>query len=127
MKYYKAMTTKYDYFSKNEVAKYELLTERERNKRVPYISDCYFETVDIPAKATYKVMGRRFEKAIEVFKWYNTEIDKSMATPFKEWLRKHNIRYETSGAYTMTHFEIYTDTIGVKLINNAIDRIYGRG
>lgn len=61
MKYYKALTNKYDYFNKYEIIKDELLTEKERNTKVRYIPDEYFEIVEISKKKTFFSFGVRFE------------------------------------------------------------------
>lgn len=61
MMYYRARCDAYDYFSENGVVLNELLTKREREKRVPYIQDCVFEPVHISQRNTYKSFGARFE------------------------------------------------------------------
>ena len=61
MKYYRAIADAYDYFNKNGIVENELLTEKERNSRVRYISDYYFTVVDIPKNKTFKNFGVRFE------------------------------------------------------------------
>lgn len=40
-------------------------------------------------------------------KWYNIELEKKHVDRFKEYLTNQNITFETSGAYNLTHFEIY--------------------
>lgn len=61
MKYYRARRDAYDYFNKNGVVPYELLTERERNTRVRYLKDDVFEVVDVKKTNTYISFGVRFE------------------------------------------------------------------
>lgn len=61
MKFYKVVKDGYDYFNKNAVIKNELLTERERNTKVRYLSDDYFEPVEVSKKGTYYSFGVRFE------------------------------------------------------------------
>lgn len=61
MLYYRAKRGAYDYFTKNSVVLNELLTKREREKRVPYIQDCVFEPVHISKRNTYMFFGVRFE------------------------------------------------------------------
>lgn len=61
MLYYRAKRDAYDYFTKNGVVLNELLTKREREKRVPYIQDCVFEPVHISQRNIYMSFGVRFE------------------------------------------------------------------
>lgn len=61
MKYYRARMDAYDYLSKDGVVPYELLTERERKTRVPYLKDSVFEIVTINKFNTYKCFGVRFQ------------------------------------------------------------------
>ena len=61
MKYYKAKQDCYDYFNKFNVAKWELLTERERNILARYINDDKFEIVNIKKSNTFTSFGCRFE------------------------------------------------------------------
>lgn len=60
MKYYQALKDSYDYFSKNAIVRGELLTERERNKKVPYIADSYFRIIDLSRKNIFVSFGVRF-------------------------------------------------------------------
>lgn len=61
MKYYKAVRDAYDYFNKNGVVENELLTEKERNRKVPYISDYVFNIVEISKNKTFFNFGVRLE------------------------------------------------------------------
>ena len=60
MKFYKVLEEKHDYFTGNTAVKNELLTEKERNSKFRYISDCYFEIVEISKKKTFWNFGCRF-------------------------------------------------------------------
>ena len=62
MLYYKAIKDGYDYFNKNSIIKNELLTAKERNSRVRYLSDSYFEIIEIPKTKVFWSFGARFEK-----------------------------------------------------------------
>lgn len=61
MTYFKAKADAYDYFSKRGVVAGELLTAKERNSLVRYLSDDLFETVVIPKSKTFSSFGVRFE------------------------------------------------------------------
>lgn len=61
MKYYKVKKDIYDYFSKHAVIENELLTEKERNRKCPYLSDNVFEIVNIPKTKIFWNFGVRFE------------------------------------------------------------------
>lgn len=62
MLYYKAIKDGYDYFNKNSIIKNELLTVKERNSRVRYLSDSYFEIIEITKTKVFWSFGARFEK-----------------------------------------------------------------
>ena len=61
MTYFKAKTDAYDYFSHRGVIAGELLTVKERERLVPYLHDCLFETVIIPKSKTFTSFGVRKE------------------------------------------------------------------
>lgn len=61
MKYFRAKKDAYDYFSKRGIVENELLTEKERNRYVPYLHDCLFEQIDISKRDTYTMFGCRFQ------------------------------------------------------------------
>lgn len=61
MKYYRAISERADYFNHYFTKPGELFTERERNSKVRYITDFWFEVVNISAKKTQIIDGRRFE------------------------------------------------------------------
>ena len=61
MLYYKALDEKYDYFTGNALILGELVTPRERNTKFRYISDEYFQIVDVSKKKTFWNFGARFE------------------------------------------------------------------
>ena len=63
-------------------------------------------------------------------KWYNVEVSNEVGMAridnFKAWMHAHDVKFETSEAGTMAHFEILTDEPGGALVNGAIDEIlYG--
>ena len=62
MLYYKAIKDGYDYFNKNTLIKNELLTTKERNSRVRYLPDSYFQIIEIPKSRVFWSFGARFEK-----------------------------------------------------------------
>ena len=62
MLYYKAVKDGYDYFNKNGIIKNELLTARERNSKVRYLPDDYFQIIEIPKSNVFCSFGTRFEK-----------------------------------------------------------------
>lgn len=62
MLYYKAVKDAYDYFNKNGIIKNELLTTRERNSKVQYLPDSYFQIIEIPKSKVFWSFGTRFEK-----------------------------------------------------------------
>lgn len=61
MKYYRATKDAYDYLNKHGVVENELLTEKERNSRVRYLSDSVFHIVEINKNKTFMSFGVRFE------------------------------------------------------------------
>lgn len=61
MKYYRAKKDAYDYFSKLGIVENELLTEKERNRYVPYLQDCLFEEIEISRNDTFINFGVRFQ------------------------------------------------------------------
>ena len=63
MKYYRVRSERADWFSHYFTKVDELFTEKERNSKVRYITDVWFEVVNIPQKKTQIVDGRRFEIA----------------------------------------------------------------
>lgn len=62
MLYYKAIKDAYDYFSKNAIIKNELLTTKERNSKVRYLPESYFQIIEIPKSRVFWSFGARFEK-----------------------------------------------------------------
>lgn len=63
MRYYQVVKDGYDYFSKNAVVEGELLTLRERNRLVPYLSNDHFREIEIPRKYTVFNFGVRLIKS----------------------------------------------------------------
>ena len=61
MLYYKAKKDAYDFFSKHSIVKDELLTVRERNRLVPFLSDSVFDAIVIPKTRTFTMFGVRKE------------------------------------------------------------------
>ena len=61
MTYFKARTDAYDYFSHRGVVAGELLTAKERDSLVRYLSDDLFEMVEIPKSKTFTSFGVRKE------------------------------------------------------------------
>ena len=61
MKYFRAKKNAYDYFSDRGVVEGELLTQRERNRYVPYLHDCLFDEVEISKNDTFVSFGARFQ------------------------------------------------------------------
>ena len=61
MKYYRVISERADWFSNYRPRPGELFTEQERNSKVRYITDFWFEVVNISQKKTQIVDGRRFE------------------------------------------------------------------
>ena len=61
MKYYRVRSERADWFSNYHTRPGELFTEKERNSKVRYITDFWFEVVNISQKKTQIVDGRRFE------------------------------------------------------------------
>lgn len=61
MKYYKVITERADWFSYYVTKTNELFTQKERDTKVRYITDFWFQEVDIPKNKTKKIDGRRFE------------------------------------------------------------------
>ena len=61
MKYYRARSERSDWFNNYHTRPDELFTEKERNSKVRYITDFWFEVVNISQKKTQIVDGRRFE------------------------------------------------------------------
>lgn len=62
MLYYKATKDAYDYFNKYGIIKNELLTTKERNSKVSYLPDSYFQIIEIPKSRVFWSFGARFEK-----------------------------------------------------------------
>lgn len=57
-------------------------------------------------------------------RWYNIDLQNdAVITALRMYLRCHGIKYETSGNYNMTHFEIYCDSKTATLIDNYINSI----
>lgn len=61
MKYYRIRSEKTDWFNHYFTKTGELFTEKERNTKIRYITDFYFEIVNISQKKTRTINGRRFE------------------------------------------------------------------
>lgn len=61
MKFYRANRDAYDYLNKDGVVPNELLTEKERNSKVRYLSNLCFDEVEVSKKDTYWSFGRRFQ------------------------------------------------------------------
>lgn len=60
--YYKARSERADWFNGYHTRPGELFTEKERNSKVRYITDFWFEVVEVPPKKTHMIDGRRFER-----------------------------------------------------------------
>lgn len=57
-------------------------------------------------------------------RWYNIDlINDADIIALRMYLRYNGIKYETSGNYNMTHFEIYCDSETATLIDNYINSI----
>jgi hypothetical protein len=54
-------------------------------------------------------------------KWYNTELSRQDAERLSYYLTKNSIKFETSGAYNLTHFEILATPKQAEMINTWID------
>lgn len=39
--------------------------------------------------------------------WYNVELTKEKAEPFRKYLKSNNIKFEPSEAYNLIHFQCY--------------------
>ena len=59
MKYYVCVHGGYDYFNHFAVIKGELLTEKERNSKARYLSDNYFQAMEINRSHTMINFGVR--------------------------------------------------------------------
>lgn len=64
MKYYKVTAERSDWFSGYHTRSGELFTEKERNSKVRYITDFWFETVNVSRNKIQMIDGRRFENRI---------------------------------------------------------------
>lgn len=62
MKYYKVISERSDWFNNYHTKTDELFTEKERNSKVRYITDFWFEVINISQKKTQIIDGRRFVK-----------------------------------------------------------------
>lgn len=57
-------------------------------------------------------------------RWYNIDlINDADIISFRMFLRDNGIKYETSGNYNMTHFEIYCDAEMAVKIDDYINSI----
>ena len=56
-----------------------------------------------------------------MMKWYNIELNNNESEDLKMILNQYNVKYETSQADNMTHFEIYTDKTTASAINDCLD------
>lgn len=57
-------------------------------------------------------------------RWYNIDlINDADIIALRIYLHDNGIKYETSGNYNMTHFEIYCDSETAALIDNYINSI----
>lgn len=57
-------------------------------------------------------------------RWYNIDLQNDVViSALRMYLRGHGIKYETSGNYNMTHFEIYCDSETAKNIDDYINSI----
>ena len=57
-------------------------------------------------------------------RWYNIDlINDADIIVLRMFLRDNGIKYETSGNYNMTHFEIYCDAEMAKKIDDYINSI----
>ena len=43
-------------------------------------------------------------------KWHNVELSQQEANEFKKYLHDNNIKFETSGAGDLVHFEVFVNT-----------------
>lgn len=60
MKFYKAVKEVQDYKTFYETVLGELITEKERAKKFPTLSDKCFQAVEVSKNATYWLFGARF-------------------------------------------------------------------
>lgn len=57
-------------------------------------------------------------------KWYSFETSfVSLKNQLTEYLKKYNVTFEVSGAYSYYHFEILTDADGATEINHFLDTV----
>ena len=61
MKYYKVNAERHDYFTGWTTVCGELLTEKERFRRFPHLSDLIFTVVEVPKSKTVFIFGARYE------------------------------------------------------------------
>lgn len=61
IKFFKAITEKYDYGTGNTTIKGELLTAKERESKFRNLPDDFFEKVDVNRNKTFWLFGVRFE------------------------------------------------------------------
>ncbi len=57
-------------------------------------------------------------------KWQNVELKGNDAERFRSFLRKNEIKFETSGMdYGYTHFEVYVDNSELNVCNNFLENL----
>lgn len=56
-------------------------------------------------------------------KWYSVQLNSEEAKTVRWFLKKNNIKFETSGCGFLVHFEIYCTEEDVKIIDEYIDNI----
>lgn len=56
-------------------------------------------------------------------KWYSVQLNSEEAKTVRWFLKKNNIKFETSGCGSLVHFEIYCTEEDAKIIDEYIDNI----
>lgn len=56
-------------------------------------------------------------------KWYNVELENTSARYLRTYLIENSIKYETSSAYNLIHFEIELDSKQAEQVDNYLEQI----
>lgn len=57
-------------------------------------------------------------------KWLNVELSVGHTITFKEFLRKNNIKFETSGCYNLVHIEVYVNETERDMCDSFLEKLH---
>ena len=99
------------------------ITSEDFREAMDFVVDKFDDVSDEYGLIGQKESVRRIKESNEERHWLNTELDAYFSWNLKKFLRDNKIKFETSAADNLTHFEVYVTEEEANMINDFIDSI----